>query len=135
MRARYLLDTEICIYLRKRRPAGLVEKFKTLSPGEAAISVITYGELWLGAHRHRDQTVSRNVEEFTTLVPPLPMPSAAGATYGRILSVLQQQGQVIGVNDLWIAAHAVTSGLVLVTNNLREFRRVPELQVADWVTE
>ena len=109
MRPRYLLDTGICIYLRKRRPAALVEKFMTLAPGEAAISVITYGELWLGAHRRRDPTVSRGVEELTTLVPPLPMPSAAGPTYGRILHILQRQGQTIDLNDLWIAAHAISS--------------------------
>jgi tRNA(fMet)-specific endonuclease VapC len=133
MRTRYLLGTDICIYLRKRRPGGLVEKFMALAPGEAAISVITYGELWLGAHRHRDQSVARNVEEFTTLVPPLAMPAAAGMIYGQILSVLQRGGQVIGVNDLWIAAHAIASGLVLVTNNSREFRRVPELQLANWM--
>jgi tRNA(fMet)-specific endonuclease VapC len=135
MAPRYLLDTNICIYLRKRRPPAVMERFRSLVPGEAAISVITFGELWHGAYRHDDPSLSHKVEEFAALVPPLPMPAKAGAIYGQILALLQKQGQVIGVNDLWIASHAMAAGLVLVTNNLREFRRVPDLQVANWAEE
>ena len=133
-RPRYLLDTNICIYLRKRRPPAVVEKFGALAPGEAAISVIIYGELLYGAHKSATPARAlRVLDEFVALVPVLPLPAEAGAAYGEIRAVLKQQGRVIDNSDLWIAAHALASGLVLITNNMREFGRVPGLAAENWV--
>jgi tRNA(fMet)-specific endonuclease VapC len=134
IKPRYLLDTNICIYLRKGRPPNVMQKFGGLVPGEAAISVITYGELHCGTLKSLAPAAAlRLLEEFITLLPPLPLPASAGATYGEIRAVLERQGLRIGQNDLWIAAHAIASNLVLITNNMREFARVPGLAAENWV--
>jgi tRNA(fMet)-specific endonuclease VapC len=134
MKPRYLLDTNICIYVRKRRPSAVAEKFGTLAPGEAAISAIIYGELLYGAYKSATPARAlRVIEEFVALVPALPLPEEAGAAYGEIRAALERQGRMIGNNDLWIAAHALASNLVLITNNMREFARVPGLVAENWV--
>jgi tRNA(fMet)-specific endonuclease VapC len=74
-------------------------------------------------------------ETLITLMPVQPLPTMAGAAYGAGRSLLERRGEVIGNNDLWIAAHALTGDLVLVTNNRREFDRVPDLKAADWTSE
>jgi tRNA(fMet)-specific endonuclease VapC len=135
MAPRFLLDTNICIYIRRNRPPEILRRFRSLQPGEAAVSVVTYGELRYGAEKSRERDRAMAVlEEFVTLVPALPMPASAGATYGAIRAVLESRGETIGNNDLWIAAHAQAADLVLVTNNEREFRRVPGLRLANWAT-
>src|SRR6266403_2239305 len=103
MEARYLLDTNICIYIRRKKPEEVLQRFRTLRPGEAVLSVITFGELVYGA----EKSAQRGAE-------------------------LERKGEMIGNNDLWIAAHAKAAGLVLVTNNEREFRRVRGLKVQNW---
>jgi tRNA(fMet)-specific endonuclease VapC len=130
---RYLLDTNICINIRREKPERVLRQFDKVSPGEAAISVITYGELLYGATKSlRHEAALDAVREFVRLVPPLPMPEKAGELYGSIRADLEAKGEMIGANDLWIAAHALASGLTLVTNNEKEFRRVPELKVQNW---
>lgn len=133
MSARYLLDTNICIYIQRERPAALFKRFARLKAGSTAISVVTWGELQFGAWRstRREETL-RALDEFGSLVPALMLPAAAGEAYGRVRAHLFKSGTPIGNNDLWIAAHALTAGLVLVTNNEREFRRVPKLKVENW---
>jgi len=86
-----------------------------------------------GAEKSRDRAkVMQLLEEFTLLVPVLPMPETAGKTYGAIRAALEAKGKPIGNNDLWIAAHAKTQGLTLITNNESEFKRVPGLRVQNW---
>jgi tRNA(fMet)-specific endonuclease VapC len=133
MDARYLLDTNICIYIRRNRPLEVLTRFKGLKPGEAVLSVITYGELLYGAEKsqHRRQTL-RQLEELASLMPVMPLPLKAGHAYGTIRAALETRGEVIGNNDLWIAAHAKAAGLTLVTNNEREFRRVAGLKIENW---
>ncbi|HKQ84511.1 MAG TPA: type II toxin-antitoxin system VapC family toxin [Steroidobacteraceae bacterium] len=131
--ARFMLDTNICIYIAKRKPQSVLARFEKLKPGEAVLSVVTYGELRFGASKsnRRDQ-VLHDLEELTSLLPVQPLPVTAAAEYGRLRFELEAEGRPIGGNDLWIAAHASAEGLTLVTNNLREFKRVPGLKVQNW---
>ena len=131
---RYLLDTNICIYIRRERPQAVLERFKTLAPGATAISVVTYGELIFGVHRSSKPDKAMVVlEELAALIPVLPMAVDVAKAYGVIRSDLAVRGELIGNNDLWIAAHARSLGLTLVTNNEREFQRVADLKLENWV--
>ena len=133
MAARYLLDTNICIYIVREKPRPVLSRFEKLAPGHAAVSVITFGELQYGAAKSkRREEVLRGLEELTSLLPVLPLPPEAGVEYGIVRASLEARGQPIGGNDLWIASHARAAGLTLVTNNEREFKRVPGLAVENW---
>jgi tRNA(fMet)-specific endonuclease VapC len=135
MSAKYLLDTNICIYIRQNRPAKVLTRFKRLQPGDAVLSVITYGELFYGAQKsqHRDKALLQ-LAELIQLLPVMPLPEETARAYGESRASLEAQGQVIGNNDLWIAAHAKACNLTLVTNNEREFTRIPGLKVQNWVS-
>ena len=133
--ARYLLDTNICIHIRQKRPQGVLKRFERLSVGDAAISVVTYGELVYGAERSpvaRHNVNRQLLAELLELLPVLPMTRTVGDAYGALRQALEHGGQLIGNNDLWIAAHAKADGLTLVTNNEREFKRVPGLKIENW---
>jgi len=133
MEPRYLLDTNICIYIRQKRPEEVLRRFRKLRPGEAALSVITYGELLYGAVKSKQRaTALARLQEVVQLLPALSLPEAAAEAYGAIRADLESKGEMIGNNDLWIAAHARAMGLILVTNNEREFRRVGGLKVQNW---
>ena len=134
MDARFLLDTNICIHIRRQRPPEALARFQRLKPGEAVLSVVTYGELTYGAEksRFREQSM-RLLAELAGLVPVMGLPVQAGQFYGAIRAALEAKGETIGNNDLWIAAHARAAGLVLVTNNEREFRRIQGLKIQNWV--
>jgi tRNA(fMet)-specific endonuclease VapC len=134
MEPRYLLDTNICIYIRQIRPEQVLRRFRKLRPGEAALSAITYGELLHGAAKSTQMAAAvERLRELVQLLPALPLPETAAESYGTIRADLESKGEMIGNNDLWIAAHALASGLTLVTNNEREFRRVRGLKVQNWV--
>ena len=135
MGPRYLLDTNICIYIRQKRPEEVLRRFRTLRPGEAVLSVITYGELLYGAakSKKRSEALAR-LRELVRVLPATALPETAGEAYGMVRADLESKGQMIGNNDLWIAAHALTAGLTLVTNNEKEFRRVRGLKVQNWAT-
>jgi tRNA(fMet)-specific endonuclease VapC len=133
MNPRYLLDTDICIYIRQQRPAGVLHRFRELRPGEAGLSVITYGELLYGSAKSGQQSASlQRLRELTHLLPALTLPVTAAETYGTIRAELEAKGEMIGNNDLWIAAHALADSLILVTNNEKEFRRVRGLKIQNW---
>jgi tRNA(fMet)-specific endonuclease VapC len=133
MEARFLLDTNICIYIRQERPEPVLRHFRNLREGEAVISVITYGELVYGAMKSKQRAaVLERLAELIHWLPALPLPEDAGQAYGNIRAELQSRGEMIGNNDLWIAAHSVASGLTLVTNNEKEFRRVRGLKIQNW---
>lgn len=133
MEMRFLLDTNIFIYIRQRRPEKVSQRFRKLHPGEAAISIITYGELLYGAARsvRRADALAR-LSALIDLLPILPLEERAAHTYSEIRAELESKGEMIGNNDLWIAAHALAAGLTLVTNNEKEFRRVRGLKVQNW---
>ena len=131
---RYLLDTNTCSYVHRERPPEVLARFRRLTSGEAVVSVITYGELLFGAGKSAMRTkVIEVLQEFISLVQVLPLSTEVAQTYGSIRANLEVKGISIGGNDLWIAAHAKTAGLTLVTNNEREFRRIPGLKVQNWV--
>lgn len=133
MEPRYLLDTNICIYIRQSRSEKVLRRFRGLRQGEAAISLITYGELLYGAakSRHHSDAMQR-LHELVKWLPVLLLPEAAAESYGSIRAELEMRSEKIGNNDLWIAAHALASRLTLVTNNEKEFRRVGGLKVQNW---
>jgi len=134
MDARFLLDTNICIHIRRRRPPEVLARFQRLKPGEAVLSVITYGELIYGVEKSQfREQATRQLTELAGLVPVMELPLRAGQFYGAIRAALEAKGEVIGNNDLWIAAHAKAAGLTLVTNNEHEFRRIPGLKIQSWV--
>ncbi len=131
--ARYLLDTNICIYIRQKRPPAVLKRFQKLAVGDAAISVITYGELMYGAEKSQNrQSAVMRLQGLVSLLPVLSMPENAGAGYGAVRATLEAGGNMIGNNDLWIAAHALSAALILVTNNESEFKRVRGLTVENW---
>jgi tRNA(fMet)-specific endonuclease VapC len=133
MNPRFLLDTNICIYIRRRRPPEILQRFRHLEVGEAAISVITFGELIYGAEKSEQrEPAMRQLEELASLLHVLPLPVDAGRSYGVLRAELETDGRVIGNNDLWIAAHAKAAKLILVTNNEREFQRVSGLEIQNW---
>jgi len=130
---RYLLDINIVIYLAKGRPGAVRERLARHASDDIAISVITLGELRFGAEKSRSREQAMAViDTLSQRMQVLEMPDSAAAHYGQIRAELQRKGQIIGNNDLWLAAHARAEGLILVTNNEREFVRVPELVVENW---
>jgi tRNA(fMet)-specific endonuclease VapC len=131
---RYLLDTNICIYIAKRKPPAVLARFEGLAAGELAMSLITFGELHYGASRSTDSAKAlATIALLATAIPVMTLGLAVATDYGDIRAHLTAAGTPIGNNDLWIAAHARSLDLILVTNNEAEFRRVPGLQVENWV--
>lgn len=129
---RYLLDTNIVIYVIKRRPLAARQLFNEHA-GHMALSSITLAELLHGAEKSNAPARSLAVvEDFCSRLEVLPYGPRAAQHYGSIRAALEKRGQPIGVNDLHIAAHARSEGLTLVSNNLREFERVDALQLANW---
>lgn len=130
---KYLLDTNIVIYVMKKRPKEVMGIFNR-NAHRMVISAITFSELQYGAEKSaRVQENLNTIEEFTSLIDILPYTAKASMHYGNIRASLEKLGQTIGVNDLHIAAHARSEGLVLVTNNMSEFARVPGLLLENWV--
>jgi tRNA(fMet)-specific endonuclease VapC len=132
---RYLLDTNVVIYVLKRRPLSVLSLFNA-NASRMAISSITLAELMHGAEK--SERVSENlsvIEDFCSRLQVLPYGAKAAQHYGAIRAALEKLDQPIGVNDLHIAGHARSEGLVLVTNNVSEFERVPALELENWVAQ
>ena len=136
MAVRYLLDTNICIYIAKHNPPAVRTRFEHHAANELAMSVVTLREL-----RHRAERSQAREKALATLrhleasIQVTPLTETAGQHYGQIRASLETRGQPIGNNDLWIAAHARSQGWILVTNNEREFTLVEGLQVGNWVLD
>jgi tRNA(fMet)-specific endonuclease VapC len=130
---RYLLDSDICIYLMKRKSPRLLARMDRMAP-TCAISFIVYGELRFGeaSSKHR-VAASAHLAALLEAIQVLPLPLDAASRYGEIRADLQRRGTPIGANDTWIAAHALAANLTLVTNNEREFKRVAGLRVENWL--
>lgn len=134
MTVKYLLDTNICIYIAKHNPPAVRERFRQLTMDQLAMSVITLGELRFGAEK--SQSRERALEVVSKLESSMEvahLTEKVAEYYGQIRADLQQRGLIIGNNDLWIAAHARAEDWILVTNNEREFLRVKDLNVENWV--
>jgi tRNA(fMet)-specific endonuclease VapC len=129
----YLLDTNICIYLIKKRPLQVLERFRAHSVGEVGISSITVAELEYGVQKsqYREQN-RRALAQFLIPLAIVAYDERAAAAYGHVRAALEAKGQPIGAMDMLIASHALGLNVTLVTNNLREFSRIPDLEVANW---
>jgi tRNA(fMet)-specific endonuclease VapC len=129
----YMLDTDISSYIMKRSSDAVLLKLKTVDVSDVCISSITKSELMYGVEvsprRTRDEA---ELDAYLKYVEVLDYPSSAAIDYARIRALPKTSGTIIGANDLLIAAHALCLGLVLVTNNTREFARVPGLRIEDW---
>lgn len=130
---KYMLDTNICVYIIKKIPPQVFEKFETYGKDDICISSITLAELEYGICKsifsQRNRTA---VTIFVSNLKILPFDEVAATEYGEIRATLERRGTPIGGNDFLIAAHARSLGLPLVTNNIREFERVDGLQVENW---
>jgi tRNA(fMet)-specific endonuclease VapC len=130
---KYMLDTNIAIYVIKNRPINALASFNRHA-GHICISAITLAELLHGAEKSaKPEHNLRQVEDFVSRLDVLEYGNKAAAHYGDIRADLERKGMPIGVNDLHIAGHARSEGLTLVTNNLREFERVDGLRLDNWV--
>lgn len=130
---KYMLDSNIAIYVIKRRPIAALEKFNQCA-SQMCVSSITVAELIHGAEKSQNsQQAFAVVEDFLSRLSILDYDYAAAGHYGDIRANLERKGTPIGVNDLHIAGHARSAGLILVSNNLREFERVDGLRLANWV--
>lgn len=129
-----MLDTNICIYIIKQRPPEVLEHFRDYQIGDIAISSVTLAELRYGVAKSQQKNKNaKALDEFIIPLEILPFDEAATLAYGEVRATLEKLGTPIGSMDLLIAAHAVSLGVTLVTNNVREFIRVPGLNVIDWV--
>jgi tRNA(fMet)-specific endonuclease VapC len=128
----YLIDTDIFIFARQKRPA-LMRHFASVRLADLGVSVITYGELLHGAAKSSNPAAAlAKVQTVMLTSPPVPLPEQAGEHFGALRAELEVRGETIGLHDLWIASHALAMGLILVTNNEREFRRIKGLRVENW---
>ena len=129
-----MLDTNICIYLIKRRPESVLQRFRFFSVGEIGISSITLAEMEYGVARSEQPKKNRGaLEEFISALEVAAFDRGSTEAYGKIRAALEKKGRPIGAMDLLIAAHAFSLGVRLVTNNEREFKRVPGLRVENWI--
>jgi tRNA(fMet)-specific endonuclease VapC len=130
---KYMLDTNICIYIIKQQPQAVIKKFKLFNVGDICISSMTFAELMYGVekslHLKKNKTA---LEEFILPLDIMPFDDRAACCYGEIRAHLEKNGKVIGPLDLIIAAHARCLNAVLVTHNVKEFSRVPKLKVENW---
>ncbi|WP_347249405.1 type II toxin-antitoxin system VapC family toxin [Zoogloea sp.] len=132
---RYLLDTNICIYIINRKPPEVFGHFDGLSVGEIAISSITGAELTSGVAKSGSPRNQQALDKFLAPLDILAFDAMAMQQYGRLRTQLEKQGTPIGPLDTLIAAHALALGCTLVTNNLREFERVPGLSLENWAQD
>lgn len=130
----YVLDTNICIYIIKRSPEHVYERFNSLSVGDVAISAITYSELQYGVWNSSQP--DKNCIALATFLSPIEIidfPAGAAVVYGKLRTDLKKAGTPIGSFDLLIATHALYQKKILVTNNVKEFKRIPGLRIENWV--
>ncbi|MDZ7856966.1 type II toxin-antitoxin system tRNA(fMet)-specific endonuclease VapC [Sphaerotilus sp.] len=129
---RYLLDTNICVHIINRRPPHVFDHFVGRQIGEIAISSITGAELAFGVAKSGSARNQAAMDKFLAPLDILPFDAEAMRCYGPLRSELERQGRPIGALDMLIAAHALALGCTLVTNNTREFERVPGLRLENW---
>ena len=129
-----MLDTNICIYIMKQQPVAVLKRFVEYQIGDIGISSITLSELRYGVAKstHQEKN-SKALDEFITPLEVVSFDEEAAHAYGEIRATLEKAGTPIGSMDMLIAAHAVSLGISLVTNNTREFARITSLNVIDWI--
>lgn len=131
-----MLDTNICIYIIKKKQQSVLEKFESLPICSVAMSLVTYGELEFGALRSNNPKKALDIfDEIAAYIPLLSIPAEAANEYADIRADMTAKGLPIGNNDLWIASHARAHGHILVSNNVKEFERVANLRLENWVRD
>lgn len=131
---KYMLDTNTCIYLIKNKPLGIVKKLQSLKIEDVSISTITLAELEYGVEKSQKREQNKlALAEFLAPVEVLNFDDFAAQKYGEIRTFLESKGKLIGAMDMLIAGHALSLNLILVTNNVREFKRIPSLKIENWV--
>ncbi len=130
---KYLLDTNICIYIINQKPKQVFERFYQYQQGDIGISSITACELTFGVEKSNSQRNKLALEQFLSPLEILPFSEKSIWHYARVRQYLQSQGKTIGSLDMLIASHALTESITLVTNNTKEFERVPDLLLENWV--
>lgn len=131
---KYLLDTNICIYIIKKKPEGVIKRFLKMKPDSVAISSITVSELYYGvakSSRHDENTVA--LEQFLLPLTVINFNKEDSISYGNLRAELERKGKLIGAMDMLIAAQALSRDLILVTNNEREFKKIDGLSIENWV--
>ena len=132
----YMLDTNICIYVLKKRPKAVRDKFDNVRRDQIYISIITYAELKFGVEKSLSKKMNQEIlNEFIARLQIKLWDEEAANHYAKIRYELEKQGTPIGNMDLMIASHARSCGYKLVTNNLREFDRVPDLKLVNWIID
>lgn len=129
---RRTLDTNICSYILRRHPTGMIERFATLEPAQVWLSAVVAAELRFGAVKLASPRFSSAVEAWLAGFDVRPWPLDATHHYARIRATLERAGKPVGAMDLMIAAHALAEDSAVITNNAREFHRVPGLAVEEW---
>lgn len=130
----FLLDTNICIYIIKEKPRQVLEKFEQIDPSAVGISVITLAELEYGAAKSANpQKNYQVIEDFVTYLDVFNWDVRVSRIYGEVRADLEQKRTPMGLLDTQIAAHCLSLDRVLVTNNGREFERIPDLKLENWV--
>lgn len=133
---KFMLDTNICIYVINRQPAKVIKKLLSHKVDDLCLSSITLSELRYGAEKSQNQQKNHDaLSEFTAVLNIVQFDEKAAFHYGSIRTYLEKSGKIIGPLDTLIGAHARSLGLTLVTNNIKEFDRIPHLKVANWVNE
>ena len=131
---KYMLDTNICIYIIKKHPVHVLNTIKKTNISDICISSVTLAELEYGVQKsERKVQNSIALAEFLSPVEIMPFDERAALEFGKIRAALEIKGNLIGEYDLMIAAHALSLDLILVTNNAKEFRRVPHLRIENWI--
>ena len=131
---KYLLDTNICIYIIKKKPVSAIKKFEKLKSGSVAISTVTLSELYFGvAKSSKPDENMIALQEFISPLEVLDFSNVDALVYGRIRNSLEKKGSPIGAMDLLIASIAKSQDLILVTNNTKEFARISDLKIENWV--
>jgi tRNA(fMet)-specific endonuclease VapC len=131
---KWMLDTNTCIAIIRRQPEVAIKRLRGKSVGQVGLSAVTVAELQYGAAKSTRSEAARSaLSEFLLPLEVAPFDEAACVRYGSVRAKLEAAGKPIGPLDALIAAHALSLGVVLVTSNLREFRRVPGLTVEDWL--
>jgi tRNA(fMet)-specific endonuclease VapC len=130
---RYMLDTNICIYIIKKRPVSVINRLQRMKISNICISSITLSELEYGVEKSERREQNKiALAEFMAPIDVVAYDDLAAARYGKLRASLEKEGQTLGSLDMLIAAHALSLGLIIATNNEREFKRVPGLKVVNW---
>jgi tRNA(fMet)-specific endonuclease VapC len=131
---KFMLDTTICIDVIRKRPRSVLDRFAAQAVGDIGVSTITLAELECGVSASSRPATNREaLDQFMSPLEVVPFDREATAVYGRLRAALEKRGQTIGSMDLLIAAHAVRLGVLLVTHNAGEFKRVHGLRIEDWM--